>query len=48
MGKIKLRRNDLIYLDLSYKIIGCAFEVNNEIGPRQDEKFYLKSNGSII
>ena len=43
MGKIKLRRDDLIYPDLSYKIVGCAFEVYNEIGPGQDEKFYQKA-----
>ena len=28
----KLHKNDLAYPDLSYKIIGCAFEVFNQLG----------------
>ena len=39
----KLIRNDLIYPDLSYKIIGCAFEVFNALGPGHSEKIYQKA-----
>ena len=28
----KNKRDDLVYPELSFKIIGCAFEVYNELG----------------
>ena len=39
----KLKRNDLIYPELSYKIIGCAFEIYNELGFGHAEKYYQKA-----
>ncbi|MBU4298840.1 GxxExxY protein [Patescibacteria group bacterium] len=44
MKKI-LRRKDLLYPELSYKIIGCAFDVYNELGSGQNEKCYQKGLG---
>jgi GxxExxY protein len=41
--KATLERKDLLYPELSYKIIGCAFEVYNEIGPGHLEKVYQKA-----
>jgi GxxExxY protein len=41
--KPQLHRSDLIYPELSYQIIGCAFEVYNELGYGQAEKFYQKT-----
>ena len=38
-----LKRDDLVYPDLSYKIIGCAFEVFNEIGSGHKELAYQKA-----
>src|SRR5438034_9919962 len=38
-----VRRDDLIYPELSYKIIGCAYEVFNELGFGHHEKFYQKA-----
>jgi GxxExxY protein len=35
--------NKLIYQELSYKIIGCAFEVFNEMGPGHSERLYQQS-----
>lgn len=35
-----LNREDILYPDLSYKIIGCAFELFNEIGGGHKEKIY--------
>lgn len=35
--------DDLIYPELSFKIIGCAFEVYNEIGFGHAEKVYQKA-----
>lgn len=39
----RLHRNDLVYPDLSYKIIGCAFEVFNQLGNGHKEIVYHKS-----
>jgi GxxExxY protein len=39
----KLKRKDLVYPELSYKLIGCAFEVYNELGFGHAEKFYQKA-----
>lgn len=38
-----LKRDDLIYPELSYVIIGILFEVYNTIGPGHKEKYYQKS-----
>ena len=35
--------NDLIYPELSFKIVGCAFEVYNELGFGHSEKVYQKA-----
>ena len=40
-----LKRNYLVYPELSYKIIGCAFEVFNELGFGHAEKYYQKQWG---
>ena len=40
---VKNIRKDLVYPDLSYKIIGCAFEVFNELGFGFAEKDYQKA-----
>ena len=36
-------RNDLLYPDLSYKIIGVLFEVFNKLGPGYLEKYYQRA-----
>ncbi len=38
-------RNDLIYPELSYKIVGCAYEVFNELGGGHNEIVYQKALG---
>src|SRR3989338_8569020 len=38
-----LRRTDLIYPELSYKIVGCAFDVYNSIGSGHHEKYYQRA-----
>lgn len=40
---VKNKRDDLIYPESSYKIIGCAFEVYNELGHGYAEKIYQKA-----
>ncbi len=41
MNKAKqLRRNDLVYPELSYEIIGILFEVYREVGSGHKEKYY--------
>ena len=39
----KLKRQDLVYPELSYKINGCAYEVFNELGFGHLEKFYQRA-----
>ena len=39
----KLHNKDLVYPDLSYKIIGCAFEVFNQLGSGHKEIVYHKA-----
>jgi len=38
-----LKRKNLLYPELSYKIIGCAFDVHNEIGSGYSEKYYQRA-----
>jgi GxxExxY protein len=38
-----LQKKDLIYPELSYKIIGCAFDVFNKIGGGHKEIVYQKA-----
>ncbi len=42
MTKPALKRDDLIYPELSYKLIGMAFKVFNDTGYGMSEKFYQK------
>ena len=32
MGKPKFKRQDILYPELSYEIMGCAFDVFNQFG----------------
>ncbi|MFH1253000.1 MAG: GxxExxY protein [Candidatus Uhrbacteria bacterium] len=36
-------REDILYPELSYEIIGCAFEVFNELGPGHLERTYERA-----
>lgn len=36
-------REDLVYPELSFKIVGCAFEVYNKLGFGHAEKYYQKA-----
>ena len=36
-------RNDLIYPELSYKVVGILFEVYNNLGSGYQEKYYQKA-----
>lgn len=38
-----VKRKDLLYPELSYRIIGCAFDVYNSLGPGHHEKYYQKA-----
>jgi GxxExxY protein len=39
----KITKHDLVYPELSYRIVGCAFSVYNEIGFGHPEKYYQKA-----
>lgn len=42
MNKI-IKRHDLLYPELSYVIVGCAFDVYNSLGSGYHEKYYQKA-----
>jgi len=44
----QLRRNDLVYPELSYKIVGCAYELFNQIGHGHLEKVYQKGFAAML
>ena len=46
--KTIVRRKDLIYPELSYKLIGYAYEVFNELGPGHSEKTYQKAYALLL
>jgi GxxExxY protein len=48
MENFGLKRKDLIYPDLSYKIIGALFGTANEIGVGHKEKFYQKALAQVL
>ena len=39
----ELKRNDLVHPELSYKIVGSAFDVYNKLGSGHYEKYYQKA-----
>lgn len=41
--KTEIRRKDLVYPDLSYKIVGVLFDVYNELGFGYSESHYQKA-----
>lgn len=43
MIRNQLRRDDILYPELSYKIIGCAFNVYNALGSGHSEKYYQRA-----
>jgi hypothetical protein len=40
-----LKKDNVLYPELSYAIIGCAYDVFNEIGPGHSEKTYQNALG---
>jgi len=43
-----IRRNDLVYPELSYQIVGYAFEVFADLGPGHSEKTYQKAYAVML
>lgn len=41
--KATVHKKDLLYPELSYKIVGCAFEVFRKLGPGHLERIYQKA-----
>ncbi len=48
MSTVQVRNKDLLYPELSYKIIGSAFEVYNELGHGHVEKVYQKALAEVF
>jgi len=38
-----VRKHDLLYPALSYKIVGCAYDVYNQLGAGHHEKYYQRA-----
>ncbi len=38
-----IHKKDLLYPELSYQIVGCAYDVFNELGFGHPEKFYQRA-----
>ena len=45
---MELKRKDLIYPDLCYRIIGILFDVYNELGIGYQEKYYQRAIASAF
>ena len=43
-----LKRTDLVYPELSFIIVGCAYEVFNELGPGHTEKNYQRALSAVF
>ncbi|MBI4837056.1 MAG: GxxExxY protein [Candidatus Portnoybacteria bacterium] len=41
--KVHLRRDDLVYPELCYEIIGVLYDVHNDLGHGYREKYYQKA-----
>lgn len=48
MSVIKLKRDDLVYPELSYKIVGFSYEIFNQIGGGHKEAVYQKAYSVIL
>ena len=46
--KPPIRRNDLVYPELSYQLVGFAYEVFDELGPGHSEKTYQRSYALML
>jgi GxxExxY protein len=47
-SQVQLRRDDLVYPELSFKLIGCAYELFNQIGFGHLEKIYQKGYSVLL
>jgi len=36
-------KNNLVYPELSYKLMGVLFKVHNKLGPKRQEKYYQRA-----
>lgn len=43
-----VRKTDLLYPELSYKIVGCAYDVFNELGFGHPEKYYQRALAEVL
>ena len=43
MEKRTVRRNDLLYPELSYRVVGILFDVYNELGSGHREEYYQRT-----
>lgn len=46
--KSPVRRDDLVYPELSYQLVGYAYEVFDELGPGHSEKTYQRAYALML
>lgn len=44
----KLKRKDLLYPELSYKVIGILFDVYNAMGYKYQERYYQRAIANLL
>lgn len=48
MKEPKVDRSDLLYPELSYKLVGLAYEVFNALGPGHSERVYQRAYAALL
>jgi GxxExxY protein len=43
-----VKRDDLVYPELSYRLVGCAFKIFNELGGGHAEKYYQRAFATLL
>lgn len=44
----RINKKDLLYPNLSYKLVGVLFDVSNKMGPGHSEKYYQKAIAAMF
>lgn len=47
-AEYSVKREDLLYPELSFILVGCAFEVHNELGSGHQEKYYQRAYSVLL
>ncbi|MBN4072240.1 GxxExxY protein, partial [Flavobacteriales bacterium AH-315-E23] len=48
MSKARIRKDDLLFPELSYQLVGILFDVHNTLGYGYLEKYYQKAISALL